>query len=93
MNVRNKPIPGWYDIVLKDLKVLPENMIAIEDSKICNAKIRSNQKEEKGTLVFDNHTACFTFEKEINSTSPGQACVFYLNNQVLGGGWITNTSN
>ena len=34
MNVRNKPIPDLYDIALQDLKVLPENMIAIEDSKI-----------------------------------------------------------
>jgi tRNA U34 2-thiouridine synthase MnmA/TrmU len=33
--------------------------------------------------------AVYTFDKKISSTSAGQACVFYLNNQVLGGGWIT----
>ena len=31
----------------------------------------------------------YTFDKKVASTSPGQACVFYLKDQVLGGGWIT----
>ena len=38
-------------------------------------------------------TAKFIFDDQINSTSPGQACVFYLKDQVLGGGWITKTSS
>ena len=36
-----------------------------------------------------NQKASFEFDSEIDSTSPGQACVFYLKDQVLGGGWIT----
>ena len=55
----------------------------------CFAKIRSTQKEEPGTLIINGDKAKYVFDKTISSTSPGQACVFYLNNQVLGGGWIT----
>jgi tRNA U34 2-thiouridine synthase MnmA/TrmU len=35
----------------------------------------------------------FKFDDEIFTTAPGQACVFYLKNQVLGGGWIVKTLN
>ena len=38
-------------------------------------------------------TTVYTFDDKISSTSPGQACVFYLKDQVLGGGWITNSNN
>jgi tRNA-specific 2-thiouridylase len=54
----------------------------------CSAKIRSTQKETSGVLKINENGAYFTFDKEISMTSPGQACVFYLNDQVLGGGWI-----
>ena len=59
----------------------------------CSAKIRSTQKEASGLLNIDSNSAEFTFDEEINTTSPGQACVLYLGEQVLGGGWITKTSN
>jgi tRNA-specific 2-thiouridylase len=59
----------------------------------CSAKIRSTQKEASGLLNIDSNSAEFTFDEEINTTSPGQACVLYLDEQVLGGGWITKTSN
>jgi len=58
----------------------------------CSAKIRSTQKETSGILQVIENKAYFTFDKEINTTSPGQACVFYLKDQILGGGWITKTS-
>ena len=58
----------------------------------CSAKIRSTQKESFGTLNLNSNFAKFEFDEEINATSPGQACVFYLKDQVLGGGWITKTS-
>ena len=34
LNVNNKPAPDLYNIALQDLKVRPENVVAIEDSKI-----------------------------------------------------------
>ena len=59
----------------------------------CSAKIRSTQEETPGILNMEFDKAEFIFDDGINTTSPGQACVFYLKDQVLGGGWITKTNN
>ncbi len=55
----------------------------------CSAKIRSTQEDLPGILDINIDHGTFTFEKELDNTSPGQACVFYKNDQLLGGGWIT----
>ena len=65
-----------------------ENKISKKNLR-CSAKIRSTQKENPGTLNIFSDSAEFIFDSNILTTSPGQACVFYLNEQVLGGGWIT----
>tara|TARA_Y100001970_G_scaffold224129_1_gene276146 strand:+ start:6904 stop:7995 length:1092 start_codon:yes stop_codon:yes gene_type:complete len=54
----------------------------------CSAKIRSTQREISGKLKIIDDGGYFLFDKPISATSPGQACVFYKNDQVLGGGWI-----
>ncbi len=55
----------------------------------CSAKIRSTQNEIEGKLNIQENTGYFIFNEAISATSPGQACVFYKNDEVLGGGWIT----
>jgi len=55
----------------------------------CTAKIRSTQKEVSGILNIFDDKGTFVFDMPINSTAPGQACVFYKKDRVLGGGWIT----
>ena len=55
----------------------------------CTAKIRSTQKDLPGILDIGKDSGSFTFYNELDGTSPGQACVFYKNDQLRGGGWIT----
>ena len=55
----------------------------------CSAKIRSTQEDLPGILDIKNDFGTFTFDVKLDGTSPGQACVFYKNDQLLGGGWIT----
>ncbi|PPR45590.1 MAG: tRNA-specific 2-thiouridylase MnmA [Alphaproteobacteria bacterium MarineAlpha5_Bin8] len=76
-------------VYLRNVNWLSEKNIK---SKIkCSAKIRSTQQEAPGILEFNDKYCTFTFDERITSTSPGQACVFYLKDQVLGGGWITKS--
>ena len=86
-------------IVLATLEKLQKNKIYFKNINwlegqmknqelLCSAKIRSTQKEIPGKLNIDKNNGYFLFEESISSTSPGQACVFYKNDQVLGGGWI-----
>ena len=56
----------------------------------CKAKIRSTQNEISGLLNINNNIGEFEFKSFLNTTAPGQACVLYKDEQVLGGGWITN---
>ena len=67
---------NWLDSSIK-----PTNLL-------CHAKIRSTQKEEPGILNIKKNEGEFLFDNYLNATSPGQACVFYLQDQLLGGGWI-----
>ena len=68
----------------------PELEKEISDQEIaCSAKIRSTQNEISGKLKITHNSGYFLFDEPISATSPGQACVFYKNDQVLGGGWIT----
>ena len=73
-------------IFFKNINWLTENTKNHEIE--CSAKIRSTQEELSGKLVVNSNNGYFLFDKLISATSPGQACVFYKNDQVLGGGWI-----
>ena len=92
------------EVTLGEEKLLKKTIITLEninwldesikkDNLKCSAKIRSTQKESSGVLSVESDKAEFTFDEEISTTSPGQACVFYLQDQVLGGGWITKTNS
>ena len=74
-------------IIFKDINWLGDGFK--KKNLRCSAKIRSTQKEIEGVLNIENNQGSFLFDKPLNSTSPGQACVFYKESRVLGGGWIT----
>ncbi len=74
-------------IFFKNINLLDNE---IKDQALeCSAKIRSTQNEISGKLTITDNSGYFIFDEAISVTSPGQACVFYKNEQVLGGGWIT----
>ena len=55
----------------------------------CDAKIKSDQVPKPGKLLFiKGNKIVFEFHEPEISIAPGQACVFYKNDEVLGGGWI-----
>ena len=92
----DRPKKGINEDIISYISLKKINWLDESISKInlkCSAKIRSTQKENPGTLNINTKKSEFIFDEEINTTSPGQACVFYLKDQVLGGGWITNTRN
>ena len=93
---KNEIILGSQNLLKKTIiNVDRINWLDDSISKInlrCSAKIRSTQKESLGVLNIKDNLGEFTFDEEIYTTSPGQACVFYLKEQVLGGGWITKTN-
>ena len=74
-------------IFFKNINFLEGNLKNTEVE--CSAKIRSTQSEISGLLYAEADSGYFVFNRPISATSPGQACVFYRNDQVLGGGWIT----
>jgi tRNA-uridine 2-sulfurtransferase len=74
-------------IFFKNINLLEKEIINQELE--CSAKIRSTQNEISGKLKIINNSGSFLFNEPISATSPGQACVFYNNEQVLGGGWIS----
>ncbi len=60
-------------------------------------KVRSTGKFLKAKINIKNKNATVYLESNETGVSPGQACVFYqkdkLGDKVLGGGWISSTSN
>ena len=55
----------------------------------CDVKVRSTQPPVPATVTLDdNLAASVTLAAPGEGVSPGQACVFYDGDRVLGGGWI-----
>ena len=81
-------------IQLRDLNILASKK---EFEKTIDIKVRSTGRLLKSKVNFkNNHAEVEILEKE-TGISPGQACVFYLKDdvgdKVLGGGWIDKTFN
>jgi tRNA-specific 2-thiouridylase len=75
---------------LKDLNWLGAG--AFEAERAIQVKIRNTQEPVAARLLpGENGRADVVFEVPEGGASPGQACVFYDGESVLGGGWIEST--
>lgn len=75
--------------IIKDLNWLGDEIKEGDAIKI-KARLRSTHQEEDATLIIGkNGEAQVTMTAKTRAITPGQACVFYDNSRVLGGGWIT----
>ena len=81
-------------IILRDLNILGAKE---EFKKIINIKVRSTGKLLKAKIKFGKNTSEIEILEKETGISPGQACVFYSQDEVgdklLGGGWIDRTFN
>lgn len=86
-------------IYLDDFKELMKDEIEIKDyifhktideiiEKKLFARPRSSSKGMYGKLKIKNEKLIFKYEKENHENAPGQHIVFYLNNELIGGGKI-----
>ena len=81
-------------IFLKNLNILNEEELIKNNIFI---KVRSTGKLIKSKIKLTKKGAEVNLEETETGVSPGQACVFYLNDnfgdKILGGGWIASTEN
>ena len=92
--VGNREALSIKKIHLKNINLLSDIEKFNEDIFI---KVRSTGKLIRAKVNFIKNHAEVSLKEFETGVSPGQACVFYSKNKigdkVLGGGWITSTSN
>ena len=76
-----------YRFVVKDM-----NWIANDNIDEVEAQVKTRYRQEpinaKITRM-DNNMAEISLMEPLKAVTPGQACVIYSGNRLLGGGWIT----
>ena len=73
-------------LIIKDLNVL--NDLIYKDIEF-TFKLRSTHFGEQGKIqLLDNNKANILLNKDTRAITKGQLCVIYLNDMVVGGGWI-----
>ncbi|MDD3453419.1 MAG: tRNA 2-thiouridine(34) synthase MnmA [Bacilli bacterium] len=67
-----------------------DNINWISDNKPtkCTAKFRYRQKDNEVYIEYKDNEIIVKYPEGVKSVTPGQACVFYLNEECLGGGII-----
>ena len=80
------------DLGSNTLRIKDTNwLIDVNDSDIinCTVKLRSMHLGENAQVtVQSNNTAHVILENQYDAITPGQACVMYYGERVIGGGWI-----
>lgn len=75
---------------IRDVNWLSDKPQAPLDAAV---KIRSAHQPLKAKVIANGSTAEITFFTPQKSVTPGQACVIYDGERVLGGGWITRSGS
>lgn len=81
------------DLVSSECRVKNINWINQKPSSPINVhtRVRYRHKAAASKLFLDNEeTAIVRFEQPQSAITPGQCSVFYRDDEVLGGGWISN---
>ncbi len=75
---------AWMKSQLKQVQI--DDEIGFE----IMVRLRSNHEEEKAIIFMrEKNQAKILMKSMTRAITPGQACVIYNNNMILGGGWIT----
>ncbi len=59
----------------------------------CKAKFRYRQASKEVDVVVDNDIITVVYDYGVESVTPGQACVLYIENECIGGGIINKVYN
>jgi tRNA-specific 2-thiouridylase len=68
------------------------NWIAVEkltEPISCQIQIRNRFEPQPGRVLMDNGRTVVEFETPQRAVTPGQGAVFYWDDVVIGGGWIS----
>ncbi len=86
-----------FDVWLGDEKYLFKNKVStknphllgpVQDGETLSVKIRYSQKGALAKVLKTKDGFDFEFQEPQRAVTPGQAAVFYRNNQLVGGSWI-----
>ena len=78
------------DALISDSAIIEDvNMFTEDKVSTCKAKFRYRQEEEPVEIEYlEDNKVLVKYPQGIKSVTPGQACVFYLEDECLGGGII-----
>lgn len=83
---------GCVSLTLKEVNWISDHY-PVDACFEVSVKIRSSQEPVAATIqLCEGQQALVRFKDPEFGVSPGQACVFYEDTRVLGGGWISNTA-